>query len=121
MPSRTEPTLYVWTSCLDSFTVFEPFETHCEVWHSKCWVEGGRMEHLSYQSIDEYVSGTLRSEERAAFDAHSCDCEECQRRITVAALSLRMEARIWRLLTEPEDGDELVGGPVAGRVVCLQS
>lgn len=79
-------------------------------------------QHLYWMTIQNYVSGTdLSSEERAAVAAHASECEECERQITIAALSLQVEARIWRMLTEPEDGDELVGGPVKGRVVCIQS
>ena len=78
------------------------------------------MQHLSCHTIDQYVSGVLSREERASVEQHSCQCDECQREIAAAALSLRVKSRIWQLLMEPEDGDELLGGPVAGRVCCIR-
>ena len=77
--------------------------------------------HLSYYTIDQYVHGLLTREERSSIDDHACECEDCSRKITTAALCLRVESRILQMLMEPEDGAELVGGPVRGRVVCVQS
>ena len=64
--------------------------------------------HLTESLIDSYVAGDLDTTQRQQVEQHAYECDNCQRSITIASLSLRVERHIQALLSEPDEVNEMV-------------
>ena len=65
--------------------------------------------HVSDQLIDAYAGGQLSLMQRIVVTDHTFECEACERKVTLASLSRRVEQHIWTLLTEPDDEADTIG------------